>query len=59
MAEQGKEQYFRILLLTHIGTDTKRIDKFYKKLDQLIITLQQKGYRFVYINELVNTNKQY
>jgi peptidoglycan/xylan/chitin deacetylase (PgdA/CDA1 family) len=41
------------LLLTHIGTDISRTDKFYNKLDHLIVTLQQKGYRFVSINELL------
>jgi len=43
------------LLLSHIGTDAKRTDKFYNKLEQLIITLQQKGYRFVPIDGLLNT----
>ena len=42
------------MLLTHIGTDNHRTDKFYYKLDQLIGTLQQRGYRFVLINELLN-----
>jgi peptidoglycan/xylan/chitin deacetylase (PgdA/CDA1 family) len=42
------------MLLTHIGTDNHRTDKFYYKLDQLIETLQQRGYRFVPINELLN-----
>ena len=42
------------LLLTHLGTDSRRADKFYAKLDQLIATLQLKGYRFVPINELLN-----
>ena len=42
------------MLLTHIGTDNQRTDKFYNKLDQLIVTLQQKGYNFVPINILLN-----
>jgi peptidoglycan/xylan/chitin deacetylase (PgdA/CDA1 family) len=42
------------MLLTHIGTDNLRTDKFYNKLDQLIETLQQKGYSFVPINILLN-----
>ena len=34
------------LLLTHIGTDPRRKDKFYFRLDDLITTLEKKGYRF-------------
>ena len=35
------------LLLTHFGTHPERIDKFYAKLEQLILHLKQKGYKFV------------
>jgi len=41
------------LLLTHIGTDPRRTDKFYNKLDELMTTLEQRGYRFVSITELL------
>ncbi|MDH5603597.1 MAG: polysaccharide deacetylase family protein [Cyclobacteriaceae bacterium] len=34
------------MLLTHIGTDPKRTDKFYMKLDTLIINMLEKGYSF-------------
>jgi peptidoglycan/xylan/chitin deacetylase (PgdA/CDA1 family) len=34
------------LLLTHIGTDPKRKDKFYLHLDKLISELKKRGYRF-------------
>lgn len=34
------------LLLTHIGTDSRRTDKFYRQLGTLIITLKQRGYHF-------------
>ncbi len=34
------------ILLTHPGTDPRRPDKFYNKLDDLIITLLKKGYKF-------------
>jgi endoglucanase len=34
------------ILLTHPGTDPRRQDKFYNKLDQLITILQKRGYRF-------------
>lgn len=41
------------ILLVHIGTDPRRTDKFYMLLPQLITELQQKGYRFVRIDELL------
>ncbi|WP_249219743.1 glycoside hydrolase family 9 protein [Chitinophaga sp. HK235] len=41
------------MLLMHIGTDPARTDKFYNKLDVLIQSLKDKGYRFVGINELL------
>jgi hypothetical protein len=44
------------LLLTHLGTDKDRTDKFYDKLDQLITILQQKGYRFVSIGMLLKNH---
>ena len=34
------------ILLLHIGTDPKRTDKFYNKLDELIKELRQRGYEF-------------
>jgi len=34
------------ILLMHIGTDPKRIDKFYKRLPGLISHLKSKGYHF-------------
>jgi len=34
------------IFLSHIGTDPRRTDKFYNKLDQLIKYLQKKGYSF-------------
>jgi peptidoglycan/xylan/chitin deacetylase (PgdA/CDA1 family) len=34
------------LLLSHIGTDQKRRDKFYNKLDGLILELKKRGYLF-------------
>lgn len=42
------------LLLTHIGTDERRIDKYYNHLDKLISVLKEKGYSFVSLNELFN-----
>ena len=34
------------ILLTHIGTDPSRTDKFYHKLDGLITALKRRGYKF-------------
>lgn len=41
------------LLLMHIGTDPRRTDKFYNRLDALITALKSQGYHFVRINELL------
>jgi endoglucanase len=43
------------ILLTHIGTDERRTDKFYNKLDFLINDLTKKGYSFVRIDQLLGT----
>jgi peptidoglycan/xylan/chitin deacetylase (PgdA/CDA1 family) len=42
------------ILLTHFGTDKRRTDKFYNRLDQLITDLKGRGYRFVLVRELLN-----
>jgi peptidoglycan/xylan/chitin deacetylase (PgdA/CDA1 family) len=41
------------ILLVHIGTDPRRTDKFYNKLDKLLDELTGKGYNFVRIDKLV------
>lgn len=41
------------LLLTHLGTDRRRKDKFYTHLDKLLTYLEQRGYKFVSIEELL------
>lgn len=41
------------ILLLHIGSDPRRTDKFYHKLNQLIDELLQRGYRFKRIDELL------
>lgn len=41
------------ILLMHIGTDSHRTDKFYKKLPAMTDTLQKLGYTFVRIDELL------
>jgi endoglucanase len=42
------------LLLTHIGTDPRRKDKFYLRLDELMTILKKKGYRFVLLSEAIH-----
>jgi endoglucanase len=42
------------LLLTHIGTDPRRKDKLYSRLDELVTTLMNKGYRFTLLNESID-----
>jgi endoglucanase len=41
------------LLLTHIGTDPRRKDKFYRRLGDLITTLQERGYRFTALEKSI------
>lgn len=41
------------ILLVHIGTDPRRTDKFYDKLDQLLTELKSMNYSFVSIKELL------
>lgn len=42
------------ILLIHIGTDPRRTDKFYNRLDGLLKDLKGKGYRFRKIDQLLN-----
>ena len=39
------------LLLLHIGTDPRREDKVYHRLEELLAQLKRKGYQFVTVNE--------
>ena len=43
------------ILLLHIGTHPGREDKFYRKLEELLGGLQELGYRFVGIDDLLGT----
>ncbi|MDB5232431.1 MAG: cellulase [Chitinophagaceae bacterium] len=40
------------ILLIHLGTDPKRTDKFYNRLDKLLKTLEGKGYAFSILDEV-------
>ena len=41
------------ILLLHIGTDARRTDKFYLRLEELILELKKRGYLFKRIDELL------
>ncbi|MFC1483750.1 polysaccharide deacetylase family protein [Candidatus Neomarinimicrobiota bacterium] len=42
------------ILLTHIGTDPERTDKFYYRLEPLLLYLRESGYRLVRIDSLLH-----
>jgi endoglucanase len=44
------------ILLMHIGAGPDRIDKFYKRLPELVKYLSGRGYQFQTIDELIKTN---
>ncbi len=54
IAHEEKKGLNGFILLFHIGTDPKRSDKFYFKLNELIQTLKQKGYTFKRVDELLH-----
>lgn len=45
------------MLLLHIGTDPRRTDKFYHRLDEMLTKLKEKNYRFVRLDELLEQEK--
>nr|WP_242928031.1 polysaccharide deacetylase family protein [Pontibacter vulgaris] len=49
--EQDSHGLNGFLLLLHIGTDPRREDKFYSRLDELLTKLKYKGYQFVTIDQ--------
>jgi peptidoglycan/xylan/chitin deacetylase (PgdA/CDA1 family) len=53
LSYEQKEGLNGFMLLIHIGTDAKRTDKMYDRLDELIRELKNKGYRLVRIDELL------
>ncbi len=44
------------ILLLHIGTDPKRTDKFYFRLQELLQRLKNNGYQFQTVDELLKTD---
>ena len=45
------------ILLTHIGAGPKRTDKFFDRLDSLIVWLRSKNYEMVRIDNLLDTHQ--
>jgi peptidoglycan/xylan/chitin deacetylase (PgdA/CDA1 family) len=41
------------ILLIHAGTDPKRTDKFYNRLNELLETLEGKGYTFTTLDDVL------
>lgn len=52
-ALETKQGLHGFILLLHIGTDPKRTDKFYFKLNALIQYLKRKGYSFKTVDQLL------
>jgi peptidoglycan/xylan/chitin deacetylase (PgdA/CDA1 family) len=42
------------ILLVHIGTDSRRKDKFYYRLPQMLAYLRSQGYKFLKIDKLLD-----
>lgn len=59
LAFEAKENLNGFILLMHIGTDPKRTDKLYNRLDDLILELKKRGYDFVRIDELLKMPKMF
>ena len=47
------------LLLMHIGTDSKRTDKLYNRLPQLLSYLKKQQYTLLRVNDLLVTDSEY
>jgi len=41
------------ILLVHFGTDERRTDKLYNRLDEIITELKRRGYSFTLLNESI------
>ena len=48
---ESKKGLNGFILLTHFGTDPRRTDKFYDKLDALLTELEKRGYHFTTLRE--------
>ncbi len=53
LAETSQNGLNGVILLVHAGTDPRRKDKLYDKLEELIVYLKGKGYAFKKVDELL------
>ena len=51
--EKNENAFNGAVILIHAGTDTRRKDKLYDKLDEMISWLKANGYSFRRIDELL------
>jgi len=52
--QQDKNAFNGAIILIHAGTDKRRKDKLYNRLDELIDWLKMNGYSFKRIDELLD-----
>lgn len=52
--EESEHGLNGFILLVHLGTDPRRTDKFYNRLDELLAELISRGYRFVPLEKLIS-----
>lgn len=50
---ESREGLNGFLLLLHVGTDPGRSDKFYYKLEELVLFLKKSGYKLVSVDDLL------
>ncbi len=52
LSYEEKNGLHGFIVLVHIGTDPRRTDKFFNRLDKLITVLKNRNYEFVNLDEL-------
>ncbi len=57
MTVESKESLNGYILLFHVGTDSRRTDKFYTRLSSLIAELKSKGYEFADLRAAISGEK--
>jgi len=51
--ESSEDGFNGFMLLTHVGTSPKRTEKFYNRLEEMIVKLKERGYTFTTVPELL------
>lgn len=54
LSYEEKEGLNGFMLLSHVGTHPDRTDKFYSRLEELISTLEKKGYKFESLDSVLD-----